>query len=188
MAVEDERIVELYWQRSEDAIAETAARYGAYCRSIALGIVKDSRDAEECVSDTWLKTWNALPPQRPSRLQPFLGKITRNLSLDLWRKKNALFRGMGQVPLALEELEHAAPSAPSPEETVQEQILIASLEKFLWSLEGEKRQVFLLRYWYFRSEREIASQLCLTKSKVTSMLHRLRNALRLHLEKEGIYL
>ena len=186
--MEDEKIVELYWQRSEDAITETAAKYGAYCRSIACGILKDPQDAEECVSDTWLRTWNALPPQRPARLQPFLGKITRNLSLDVWRKKNTLMRGMGQVPLALEELEHAAPTAPSPEETVQEQVLIDSLEKFLWSLETEKRQVFLLRYWYFRSEREIASQLCMTKSKVTSMLHRLRNALRQHLEKEGICL
>lgn len=188
MTVEDERIVELYWQRSEDAIAETESKYGAYCRSIACGILRSPQDAEECVSDTWLRTWNALPPQRPARLQPFLGKITRNLSLDVWRKKNALRRGVGQVPLVLEELEHAAPPAMSAEEAVQEQVLIASLEKFLWSLEGEKRQVFLLRYWYFRSEREIAAQLSMTKSKVTSMLHRLRNALRQHLEKEGICL
>lgn len=186
--MEDAKIVQLYWDRSEDAIAETAAKYGAYCHSISYGILRSREDAEECVSDTWLRTWNALPPQRPTRLQAFLAKITRNLALDRYRRKNALFRGLGQVPLALEELEHAAPSAASAEDLATEQELIAALEKFLWELPGEKRQVFLLRYWHFCSEQEIARQMCMTKGKVTSMLHRLRNALKEQLEKEGIYL
>jgi RNA polymerase sigma-70 factor (ECF subfamily) len=185
MTVEDEKIVELYWQRSEDAIRETAARYGTYCHSIAYGILHNPQDAEECVSDTWLRTWNALPPQRPTRLQPFLGKITRNLALDAWRRKNALFRGMGQVPMAMEELNHAISSADSAEDSLNEQVLVDALERFLWSLDGEKRQVFLLRYWYFRSEKEIASQLGVTRSKIVSMLHRLRIALKNHLQQEG---
>ena len=184
--MEDEKIVELYWQRSEDAIRETAARYGTYCHSIAYGILHNPQDAEECVSDTWLRTWNALPPQRPTRLQPFLGKITRNLALDAWRRKNALFRGMGQVPMAMEELNHAISSADSAEDSLNEQVLVDALERFLWSLDGEKRQVFLLRYWFFLAPSQIARQLDLPKNTVASMLRRTRLELKEYLRQEEI--
>lgn len=184
--MEDSGIVQLYWDRAEEAIAETAEKYGKYCFSISYGILRDREDADECVSETWYRAWNTMPPQRPVALQPFLAKITRNLSLDRYRRKHALFRGGGQVPRVLEELEHAAPSARSPEETVEELVLVSSLEQFIRTLSGEKRQVFLLRYWYFYSEREIAQMMYLSKSKVSSMLFRLRKSLREHLEKEGI--
>lgn len=184
--MEDQKIIQLYWERSEQALSETAEKYGEYCFSISYGVLRNREDADECVSDTWLRAWNAMPPQRPAALQPFLAKITRNLSLDRYRRKKALFRGGGQVPLVLEELERAAPSAPSAEEAVGESELAAALERFLWNLEEEKRQVFLLRYWFFYSDGEIARQLGVTRGKVSSMLHRLRTALRQHLEKEGI--
>lgn len=186
--MEDDKIIQLYWDRQENAIKETAAKYGLYCYSISYGILRSREDADECVSDTWLRAWNAIPPQRPAALQAFLARITRNLSLDCFRRRNALFRGRGQVTVALEELEHAAPSAPSAEQQASEQELIASLERFLWGLPPEKRQVFLLRYWYFCSDREIAQQLQMTRGKVTSMLFRLRSALKIHLEKEGVWL
>lgn len=184
--MEDERIVALYWQRSEDAIAETAAKYGTYCHSIAFGILRNEQDAEECVVDTWLRAWNAIPPQRPNRLSAFLAKITRNLSLDRYRRRTAQFRGFGQLPLALEELEWSIPSPGSVESMAEAAELTASLERFLYSQSKEKRQVFLLRYWYFRTIEEIADQQQMSQNKVTSMLFRMRKELKKHLEKEGI--
>ena len=186
--MEDAKIIALYWERQERAIEETAAKYGVYCYSISYGILRNKEDADECVSDTWLKAWNAMPPQRPSALQAFLAKITRHLSLARSRRRSALFRGRGQVTVALEELEYAAPSAPSAEEAASELELIAGLERFLWDLPLEKRQVFLLRYWYFYSDREIAQQMHMSKGKVTSMLFRLRCGLKEFLQKEGIWL
>lgn len=184
--MEDLQIVELYWQRSEAAIAESAAKYGGYCQNIAYGILRNVPDAEECVSDTWLRAWNAIPPERPRKLAAFLGKITRNLSLDRLRKNTAKFRGGDQVQLALEELETTIPAGESPERLAEEAELVQCLEVFLHSLSREKRHVFLLRYWYFRPVQEIAWQLHMSESKVTSMLFRIRKELKQHLEKEGI--
>lgn len=186
--MEDSRIVELYWERSEEAIAESAEKYGGYCQGIAYGILRNLHDAEECVSDTWLRAWNAIPPQRPRKLAAFLGKITRNLSLDRYRKNTAKSRGGNQVQAALEELEKFLPAGESPEQELEEAELVQSLEAFLHGLSQEKRQVFLLRYWYFRPVQEIAWQLQMSESKVSSILFRARKELRQHLEKEGITL
>lgn len=184
--MEDGQIVQLYWQRSEDAIAETAEKYGTFCHSISYGILRDRQDAEECVIDTWLRAWDAMPPQRPQRLAAFLAKITRNLSLDRYRKRTAQFRGFGQVPLALEELQWSVPSPDNVETMAEAAELTASLERFLYRLPREKRQVFLLRYWYFRTIGEIADQMRMSEQKVTSMLFRVRKELKKHLEEEGI--
>lgn len=184
--MEDTQIVQLYWQRSEEAIAETAKKYGAFCHSVSYGILRDRQDAEECVADTWLRAWDAIPPQRPKRLAAFLAKITRNLSLDRYRKRAAQFRGSGQVILALEELQWSVPSPGSVETVAEAAELTASLERFLYGLPREKRQVFLLRYWYFRTIAEISEQLCLSEQKVTTMLFRIRKELKKHLTEEGI--
>lgn len=186
--MEDERIIQLYWQRAEDAIAETAAKYGAYCTSVSYGILRNRQDAEECVTDTYLRAWNTMPPERPRYLAGFLGKITRNLSLDRYRKNKAVFRGGGQIRLVYEELEETIPSHHTVETMVEEAELTRTLERFLWTLPKEKRQVFLLRYWYFRSISEISQQLCMSEAKARSMLHRMRKDLRAYLEKEGIRL
>lgn len=186
--MEDEQIIGLYWQRSEDAIAETAVKYGTYCKSISYGILRNAEDAEECVTDTYFMAWNAMPPQKPRSLAAFLGKITRNLSLSCYRKNTAKFRGGNQVKLAFEELENSIPSPNSIEALSDETELIHVLEAYLRSLAKEKRQVFLLRYWYFRSLKEISVQLQLSEPKVRSMLHRMRKDLKVHLEREGICL
>ena len=184
--MEDSQIVQLYWERSEEAIAETSMKYGSYCKSISYGILRDSQDAEECVMDTWLRAWESIPPQRPRRLAAWLGKITRNLSLDLYRRKTAKFRGGDQVHLALEELEWSVPAADSVEQAVEQAELTRMLERFLWDLPRERRQVFLLRYWYFRSIWEIALQMQLKEATVTSMLFRVRKELKQYLEEEGV--
>ena len=186
--MEDEQIIQLYWRRSEDAIAETAVKYGTYCHSISYGILRNAEDAEECVTDTYLRVWNAVPPQKPRSLAAFLGRITRNLSLSRYRKNMAKFRGGSQVRLAFEELEHSVPSRYTIEAATSENELIYALENFLYALTKEKRQVFLLRYWYFRSPIEISVQLQLSESKVRSMLYRMRKDLKAHLDGEGIYL
>lgn len=186
--MEDGQIVQLYWDRSEDAIAETSEKYGAYCHSISYGILRNNQDAEECVTDTYWKAWNAMPPQRPVRLPAFLGKITRNLSLDRYRRRNAKIRRFGQVTVALDELEWSVPDSTDMDQVAEQAALTASLERFLQKLPQEKRQAFVLRYWYFRSVQEIAGSLHMTESKVTSLLHRTRKELKAHLEKEGISL
>lgn len=186
--MEDEQILELYWQRSEDAIAETAVKYGTYCHSISYGILRNAEDAEECVTDTYLRTWNAIPPQRPKHLAAFLAKIVRNLSLSRYRKSMAKFRGGGELRLAFEELEHAIPSPHTVESVTAETELIRVLEQYLYKLSKEKRQVFLLRYWYLRSITEISVQMHISESKVRSMLFRVRKELKAYLEEEGICL
>ena len=103
--MDDHKIIDLYWARSQQAIAESDRKYGTYCRTIARNILPRLEDAEECVNDTWLRAWNAMPPQRPSVLQAFFGKLTRNLSLDRWRREHAAKRGGSQIELALDELE-----------------------------------------------------------------------------------
>ena len=183
--MEDERIIDLYWQRSEDAITETAAKYGSYLHSIAYRILADAEDAEECVSDTYRGAWEAMPPHRPAVLSTFLGKITRRISIDRWRKRSAEKRGGGEVSLVLEELEDCVSGSGSAEEETERRELLKKLGEFLAALPLTERRVFLRRYWYLDSVAAIAQQFGFSESKVTSMLHRTRRKLRAQLEKEG---
>ena len=118
--MEDQQIIELYWARSEQAIRESETKYGAFCLSIARNILAQEQDAEECVNDTWLRAWNAMPPQRPGILSAFFGKLTRNLSLDRWRYNRAAKRGGPQVETALEELGEGLPAPGRPEDHLEE--------------------------------------------------------------------
>ena len=183
--MEDSQIVALYWEKNEDAIVETDRKYGDYCRSIAMNILADRGDAEECVNDTWLQTWNAIPPHRPTVLAAFLGAITRRLSLDRWRKNTRKKRGGGQVPLALEELSQCVPAPGGPEETAQLAELTHALEVFLKGLSSRDRDLFLCRYWYLASIREIAQAFRHPESRVKVILFRTRNKLKIYLEQEG---
>lgn len=183
--MEDSRIVALYFERNEDAITETDRKYGGYCRAIAMNILSDHGDAEECVNDTWLQTRNAIPPHRPTVLSAFLGTITRRLSLDRWRKNTRKKRGGGQVPLALEELSQCVPASGGPEEAVQLAELTHTLEDFLKGLSSRDRDLFLCRYWYLASIREIAQAFRLPESRVKVILFRIRNKLKIYLEQEG---
>ncbi|MBQ5952004.1 MAG: sigma-70 family RNA polymerase sigma factor [Lachnospiraceae bacterium] len=184
--MEDQNIVDLYWARSETAIAETENKYGRYCGFIAYNILHSREDSEECVSDTWMKAWNAMPEARPGRLRAFLGKITRNLALNRLEAASAEKRGEGQVPLALEELAEVIPAADTADRIADEMALTELLDRFLGSLTPEKRKIFLQRYWYLSSVAQIASNLGISQSKVKMTLHRVRNELKQCLENEGI--
>lgn len=183
--MEDEKIVALYWARAENAIAETSAKYGSYCHTIARNILGNTQDAEESVNDTWLDAWHSMPPQRPSLLGAFLGAITRRLSIDKWRRRSAQKRGGGQTELALEELSECVPAGSDTAQSAEANLLAAVLEDFLAGLPETERRVFLCRYWYLDPVAEIARRFSFSESKVKSMLYRTRARLRARLEKEG---
>ena len=186
--MKDNEIIELYWNRDEAAIAATDNTYGNYCYSIAYNILSNNEDAEECVNDTWLNAWKSIPPQRPNRLSTYLGKITRNLSLNRYKLLTAQKRGKGQVELALSELEGCVPAQGNMEQITDEMALVNAIETFLRAQPRTERNIFIGRYWYLYPIRDLAGAYRMSESKVVSMLHRMRNKLKLHLEKEGICL
>lgn len=183
--MEDSRIVELYWDRSERAISETSSKYGKYCYAIAYHILADPEDADESVNDTYLGAWNAMPPHRPSVLSTFLGKIARRISINRWKEKTAEKRGGGQVPLALDELSEVIAAPDTPEQTVAAQELAAAVNRFLDSLPPMERDLFVCRYWFFSPVAELSEKFEFSLSKTKSMLFRTRQKLKAHLEKEG---
>ena len=183
--MEDGRIVELYWERNEDAIAETQKQYGKYCHSIANNVLHSDEDAEECVNDTYVRAWNSMPPQRPVRLSSFLGKITRNLALDRYLFDRAKKRARS-TDLILDEIEECIPDPDTATPLAEEIALKDAINGFLASLPKKNRMVFLRRYWYLSSVKEIAADYDMTESNVKVMLHRTRQAFKTHLEKEGI--
>lgn len=184
--MDDRQIVALYWQRSESAIAETAAKYGRYCFTIANNILQSKEDADESVSDTYLAAWNRIPPHRPSVLSAFLGKLTRRISLNRWRSRNTQKRGGGQVFLALEELSECVPGGTDTAEIVEQKELTAAVNRFLSGLKAQERDVFLCRYWFFASIREISQRTGFSDAKIKSILHRTRNKLKAYLQEEGL--
>ena len=184
--MEDQGIIDLYWARSEQAIAESETKYGTFCRAIARNILRQEEDAEECVNDTWLHAWNAMPPQRPSVLSAFFGKITRNLSLDRWRHSRASKRGGPQVEVALEELEHCLPAPGRPEERLEERETAALISRFLREQSDLDRNLFLRRYWYLDSISALAKRFHLSEGQTKSRLHRIRLRLREALVREGV--
>lgn len=183
--MEDNLIVDLYWQRNENAITETASKYGKYLYSISYRILLNAEEADECINDTYNDAWMSIPPHRPSILSTFLGKITRRISIDLWRKNNAYKRGGGEIPFALEELEECISGKDNIEYEVEYRGLQKIINDFLLTLKHNERQVFISRYWYLYSISDIAKMYGYSESKVKSMLYRIRNKLRLTLEKEG---
>ena len=185
--MEDRQIVDLFWQRSEEAIAKTQEKYGKYCRYIAKNILGSDEDAEECVNDTYVKVWNSIPPNRPVRLSAFIGKVTRNIALNRASYKNAKKRS-GQTELVLDELLECVPATESTEQAVEEKLLVEVLNRFLHELPIEKRMMFLRRYWYLSSIKEIAEDYEISEGKVKMTLLRIRNKLKQTLEKEGIVL
>ncbi len=186
--MEDSKIIELYMDRSEQAISETSKKYGRYCHYIAYSILQNEADSEECVNDTYLRAWNSIPPKYPNRLQTFLGKITRNLSLNKWEKLSAEKRGAGQIPLILDELTECIPTEENTAQTVANMVVRDALNRFLEDLPAGTRKIFVRRYWYMSSIKEIADEYGLSQSKVTVTLFRTRGKLKTVLEKEGITL
>ena len=141
--MDDEMIVRLYWDRNEQAIRESSDKYGRYCSHIAHNILFDKADEEECVNDTWLHAWNAMPPNRPGVLSVFLGKITRNLCFDRYKKKHSLKRGGHETDLVLDELEDIVSGKDDPEEGLRKKELTADIDRFLDALPEDKRYIFI---------------------------------------------
>ncbi len=184
--MDDNKIIELYLNRSEDAISETERKYGGYCYTIAYNILSNNEDSEESVNDTWLAAWNTIPPKRPKLMAAFLGKMTRYISLDRWKMRTAAKRGGGEVPLVLDELEECISGEESVEKEYLQKEFARTLNGFMEKLSETERKVFLCRYWYMDSIEDIANRYDFTESKVASMLHRTRGKLRKMLEQEGI--
>ncbi len=191
--MEDKQIVDLYWERDERAISESDAKYGAFCARIAMNILDNAQDAEECVNDTYLRAWNAIPPSRPTKLGAFLGKITRNLSLDRYKAKKTAKRGDSLFLVSLDELSECVPDGSTGfgsgfDDEVEAHRIGECINRFLRKQSGEVRDVFICRYFYSDSVGEIARRFGLSESKVKSMLHRARGKLKKSLESEGIRL
>ena len=184
--MDDRELVERYWRRDEDAIADTEAKFGAYCRAIARGVLGNDADAEECCNDVWAAAWNAMPPQRPNDLRAFLARIARNLALKRLRALTAEKRGGGETALALEELEEIIPAGTTLDEEIEARELARKLDEFLGTLGVTERRVFLCRYWYFDSVRDVAKRFGMGESRVKMMCKRTRDKLRLFLRKEDL--
>ena len=184
--MEDAAIVDLYWQRSDDAIPVTICKYGGYCRTIATNILSHPEDAEECVNDTWLSAWNSMPTHRPQRLAPYLGKLTRWLSLNRLDERNSLKRGGGEASLALEELSETLDSGADVQRALERKELADAVNRFLETLTVPERRVFLARYWVLLPVKGIAARYDFTQGKVKSMLLRTRRRLGKFLKEEGL--
>ena len=185
--MEDSGIIALYWAREERALVETERKYGRYCWTISYNILHNREDTEECLNDTYMKAWNAMPPQRPSILSAFLGKIARNVSLDRYKAGRTDKRGGGQMVVALEELEDCLPGSGSVEQSLADAELARSIDRFLRTLPEKECCVFLRRYWYVDSMLEIANRYHMAEGTVKSMLFRTRRKLKAYLEEEGVY-
>ena len=182
--MEDKQIVELYWARSETAISETEKKYGRYCHYIAYQILWNDEDAEEIVNDTYLKTWNTIPPMRPEPLKPYVGTISRQLALNRYEAQNTQKRG-GQTPLVLEELSECIPDTDGGGDIGESVALSDALNRFLWALPVRTRNIFVRRYFYMSSVAEIAKDFSMKESNVTMHLLRTRRKLEQFLKKEG---
>ena len=183
--MEDSRIIELYFERNESAIAETASKYERYCHRVSLNILCDEEDARECVNDTFLAAWNAIPPHRPEMLSTFLAKITRRLSLKKLRERTAQKRGGSGIDVPLEELEDCIPAGSTVDGELEAKELTDIINSFLETLPVTERRIFLRRYWYFDSVDDICRRFGFGKSKVKMTLKRTRDKLRAHLERES---
>ena len=182
----DEDIIELYWQRCESAIEATKEKYGAYCHSIAYNILSNPEDSEECVNDTYLKAWSSIPPAKPDNLKAYLGTITRNLALDK-HDRNTAKKRCANADLVYDEISECIPDTAAPQAT-EELALKIALNKFLGSLDTKRRIIFLQRYWYLSSVKDIAVRRGLSENNVKITLMRLRAKFKKFLEKEGLHI
>lgn len=185
--MDDKEIVELYWQRNEQAIKETADKYGAYCRKISLNILSDLSDSEENVNDAYMQAWLSIPPYKPDSLMAFLGKLTRNLALNRYKAMHAKKRLWNQFAISLDELSDCTPSNIMVEQKAEIAELGKSINSFLYSQKEDIRNVFICRYFYCDSVEEISDRFGYSQSKIKSMLMRARIRLKSYLKKEGYY-
>ena len=183
--MEDQKIVMLYWKRDENAIVETNLKYGKYCYTIAYNILRSQEDSEECVNDTYNGVWNAIPPEKPAKLKSFLARITRNIAIDRYRYDSAQKRG-AEVESAIDEYWECIPNGEASID--DELVLKQAINSFLASLNTQTRVIFMRRYWYSMSVKDIAAGMRLSESHVSVILHRTRSKFKNHLTKEGVFI
>lgn len=184
--LEDAQIIELYFNRSENAIAETKRKYEDYLVAISENILWNRQDVEECVSDAYIHAWNSIPPQNPLSLRAFIGSIVRNLSLDCYKKRHTKKRFGNQTSLLLSELEDCIPSQVTVEHEFDDSEIAKSITRFLLSQGEQNRALFVRRYWYCESIKQLSKRFGLSESSVKSALFRIRNALKDYLTEEGV--
>lgn len=183
--MDDEKIVQLYLDRDESAISESSQKYGAYCHAIARNILNSESDCEECINDTWLHAWNSIPPHRPMILSTFLGKITRNISFDLYRKMHRQKRGSGNIEESLDELAECVSGRDDLNRKLESEELMKEINSFLLSISKEKRYIFILRYWYVYSIADIAGRFGTNENNIAKSLSRTRRKLKMYLTERG---
>ena len=181
----DEAIVGLYWQREEEAIQETEHKYGRYLSKIAYNVLADVEDSKESVNDTYLKAWNSMPPHKPEVLSTYLGKITRQLSIDRFRGRKRKKRCASEYALSLSELEDCVSGGDATEQEVNLRLLSEAIGDYLRMQTPEARNTFVGRYYYMDSLKEVAAYFGMSESKAKSMLYRTRQGLKAYLEQEG---
>ena len=178
-------ILDLYWRRSESAIDETDSKYGKYCFTVANNILDDAEDSEESVNDTYLETWNSIPPQRPQSLKAYLGKLCRHISISRFRRRSAAKRGGGEVALVIDELGDCVPASNNVHMTVEAMELAAYLNCFLDALPEREQRLFVARYWYAMPVNKIAERFGIKENTAKTILLRTRRKLQAALEREG---
>lgn len=183
----DEVIIDLYWSRNEDAITQTDKKYGRYLFAIAYNIVHDRLDCEECVNDTYLGTWQRIPPTRPNVFQAFLSRIMRNVAVDRYRASNAGKRVPPELVRSLDELDDCIPPAPSVEEEYRVKEIVRVIDRFLRTLGEQKEFIFVCRYYYADQVADIADMLDVSPATVYRELTEVRAALQKRLEEEGLW-
>ena len=184
--MDDRRIVELFLERSEEAILQTDIKYGRYCHRIAFNVLGNDEDSEECVNDAYMRAWGSIPPNEPDSMASYIGRITRNLALDKLRQKQSDKRGNGEVPVVLDELAECVSGHDELERRQDSAEIAAAIDSFLDELNSVERGVFMRRYWMMEPIADVANRYDISVSKTTTMLFRLRAKLKKHLMKEGI--
>lgn len=185
--MDDKQIIDLYFQRNETAITETATKYGAFCHKIALNILSIREDAEECVNDTYHSVWNQIPPTNPCSFRAFLGRITRNISISRFRALRAKKRYNG-IELMLSELEECVPDSSNVEQTIEAKELSSYINAWLYIQSEKDAVVFIRRYWYGDSVQDLAKKSGTTAAKMAQTMLRLRKSLKAYLEQKGVSL
>ena len=183
--MKDQEIVSLYWDRNEDAIHQTQMKYGAYLSKVSYNILADFEDSKECVNDTYLAAWNSMPENRPNNLATYLGKITRQISIDVFRKRHREKRYASEYAVSLDELGDSFTNGVTPEQELDAKLLDEAINRFVSALPEMTQRAFVGRYYFFDSIKEIATYCGLTEGKVKVLLFRTRQKLKVYLNKEG---
>ena len=186
--MDDNAIIQMYWDRNDQAICATAEKYGRYCKVIAKNILNNEEDAEECVNDTYLNAWNSMPTHWPERLAAFLGKVTRNIAFNRYKRDHAGKRGSGEVALVLDELLECVSDLDDVEQIIDRRELIKTVNSFVNSLTAEKRNIFVRRYWYADPVSKIAKDRGMLQGSVSKVLERTRKQLKWYLTERGFEL